>query len=250
MEAIPGCDTIWYIPNFITEDEEQYLIRKAGKTSHHKWKHLGNRRLQVWGGEILQNGTLLKQPLPQFLVKYPNIISRLKSTSAFTSSPHGEPNHVILNEYLQGQGIMPHEDGPIYHPVVATISLGSHTMFHYYQYANEPSGQRPHEAGRSIDPNPVVSLLLERRSLIVTTGEMYMGHLHGIEETNQDDILQGALVSLKTGDSTEIANQHLLTDKEIIKVMEYGGSLKRGTRHSLTFRDVGRVAKQTLICNT
>lgn len=28
----------------------------------------------------------------------------------------------------------PHKDGPLYHPVVGTVSLGSHTVFHYYAY--------------------------------------------------------------------------------------------------------------------
>ncbi|KAF8624064.1 hypothetical protein AX15_006076 [Amanita polypyramis BW_CC] len=180
--CIPGSDTVRYIPNFVSLDEEEYLIRKIKETPHQKWKQLGNRRLQVWGGEILQNGVLFGQSLPPFLKIFPNIISRLKVTDVFESSPHKEPNHVILNEYLPGQGIMPHEDGPIYHPVVATISLGSHTVFHYYQYAEE-SGSTGNEGsygrGRTVKPSPVMSVLLERRSLIITTDEMYSSRLHG-----------------------------------------------------------------------
>lgn len=63
-----------------------------------------------------------------------------------------QPNHVLINEYAPGQGIMvshkyaalgvcymlcvhaqPHEDGPLYHPIVTTVSLGSHTLLDFYQ---------------------------------------------------------------------------------------------------------------------
>ena len=74
----------------------------------------------------MHKNTLVPQAMPSFLTTYPDLMGRLSGTSAFTSSPHQRPNHVIMNEYLPGQGIMPHEDGPSYHPVVATISLGSH----------------------------------------------------------------------------------------------------------------------------
>ena len=32
------------------------------------------------------------------------------------------PNHVLVNEYLPGQGIMPHTDGPLFHPTIATVN--------------------------------------------------------------------------------------------------------------------------------
>lgn len=40
-------------------------------------------------------------------------------------------NHVLVNEYLPGQGIMPHQDGPAYFPVVAIISLGSPAVMRF-----------------------------------------------------------------------------------------------------------------------
>lgn len=80
----------------------------------------------------------------------------------------------------------PHEDGPAYHPVVATISLGSHTVFHYYAYEKEGEenpgldpGNSNTPTGRIVNQKPVLSVLLEPRSLVVSTGEMYVSHLHG-----------------------------------------------------------------------
>ncbi|KAF8737049.1 hypothetical protein AX14_013579, partial [Amanita brunnescens Koide BX004] len=248
LACIPGSNSVWYIPNFVTEEEEEYLIHKIKDTPYQRWKTLGNRRrLQIWGGEILQNGILFAQPLPPFLKIFPNIISRLKLIGAFTTSPHKEPNHVILNEYLPGQGIMPHEDGPIYHPVVGTISLGSHTILHYYQYAKEPGSTdncTPSGKGRAVGSIPVMSVLLERRSLIITTDEMYSSRLHGIEGTDRDEISQDGLVRLSTGTVHEIANRDLLTDEDVVQVVRHGGSLNRTVRYSLTCRDVCRVAKK------
>lgn len=43
------------------------------------------------------------------------------------------PNHVLVNEYNAGQGIMPHTDGPAFHPLIATLSLGSHTLLDFYK---------------------------------------------------------------------------------------------------------------------
>ena len=42
------------------------------------------------------------------------------------------PNHVLLNEYLPGQGIMPHLDGNLFFPTITTINLGSHTVLNLY----------------------------------------------------------------------------------------------------------------------
>jgi alkylated DNA repair protein alkB family protein 6 len=44
-------------------------------------------------------------------------------------------NHILVNEYLPGQGIMPHQDGPLYHPVVAILSLGSPALMHFTPHA-------------------------------------------------------------------------------------------------------------------
>lgn len=45
--------------------------------------------------------------------------------------PGRDPNHVLLNAYKPGQGIMPHQDGPLYHPGVCILSLGSPTVMHF-----------------------------------------------------------------------------------------------------------------------
>src|SRR5258708_801623 len=72
------------------------------------------------------DSVLIDQPLPVWLVN--PVIPRLKQLGIFTSTPHRGPNHVLVNEYEPGQGIMPHEDGEAYAPIVATVSLGGTTI--------------------------------------------------------------------------------------------------------------------------
>lgn len=129
----------------------------------------------------------------------------------FKDAPHGEPNHCLVNEYLPGQGILPHEDGPAYHPIVATVSLGSSAVLDLY-----PKGDTERSQWR---------VFQERRSLLITTGEMYNGWLHGIAELEFDVQLE------------EVVNWGLVDRK-----MDYAEARsERGTRISLTFRDVLKV---------
>lgn len=220
---VPGSKATYYIPNFVTEDEEIFLLRKIQETPQLKWKQLSNRRLQTWGGDLTAKNVLIVQPFPTFMCNYPDLISRIASTGAFDVSPHQRPNHVILNEYYPGQGIMPHQDGPAYHPVVATLSLGSHTVMHYYDL---PARE------------PVLSLFLEPRSLVITAQEQYTVRAHGIDSVTGDRVgefvwANAEMIGRGLGGGGEgTANPSFPTEGEV---------LLRGTRYSLTFRDVTRV---------
>ncbi|KAF9529122.1 hypothetical protein CPB83DRAFT_765752 [Crepidotus variabilis] len=229
---IPGYDA-FYIPNFVSVAEEEYLIQKILSSPQSRWKTLPNRRLQIWGGEITSKGSLITQPLPSFFTVYPDVLSRIKATRVFENSPHKGPNHVIMNEYLPGQGIMPHEDGPQYHPVVATLSLSSHAVFHYYQYVDE-NNDISKAGGKSIDKAPILSLLLEPRSLVISLGTMYTSYLHGIDPVEEDFV--------STDGTSKIANIDSLR-QETRESIQAGHPLKRGSRYSLTCRDVERVSR-------
>ncbi|KAI0312636.1 hypothetical protein OF83DRAFT_1165905 [Amylostereum chailletii] len=220
------------------------------ETPQPKWRQLANRRYMPTTsvtsarGDLTNTNVLVPQAMPEFVTKYPDIISRLKDTGIFDKSPHERPNHIIMNEYHAGQGIMPHEDGPSYYPTVATLSLGSHTVMHYYRYADEPSAAT--SVGRPIDPTPALSLLLEPRSLVITSSELYTSHLHGISETDIDLFSVHAShedASRVDDGRVRVANWEMLTGKTEKRAVREGGTLVRGTRYSLTCRDVGRVAR-------
>ncbi|PWA92937.1 Oxoglutarate/iron-dependent dioxygenase [Artemisia annua] len=110
--------TVYYIPDFISDTDQTQLLNKIYTAPVSKWKSLKNRRLQDWGGIVHGKG-LLPQDLPSWLTKITEKIS--EESSLYPSAI----NHVLINEYLPNQGIMPHQDGPAYFPVVAILSLGS-----------------------------------------------------------------------------------------------------------------------------
>ncbi|KAI0363234.1 hypothetical protein BV20DRAFT_975913 [Pilatotrama ljubarskyi] len=251
---VPGTSNTYYIPDFVSEEEEEYLIRKIHEAPQPWWKRLANRRLQIWGGDLTAKKALIPQDMPAFVNQYPDIVGRIRDTGAFKGSAHGQPNHIIMNEYAPGQGIMPHEDGPAYHPVVATLSMGSHTVFHYYKYkldddaapaqAEQSAGtttaagpMMASGSGRPIDPTPVLSLLLEPRSLVITTSSLYTSHLHGIDEVQADIFTPDGRTSQE-----RIANFDMLRGKAEKEAIANGGKLERGMRFSLTCRDVEKVA--------
>src|ERR1700691_882114 len=127
----------------------------------------------------------------------------------------------------------PHEDGPSYHPVVATISLGSHAIFHYYSYRSDDtlgSANQSADTGRLVDPTPVLSLLLEPRSVVITTSSLYTSHLHGIQELEEDIIIPAGDGQMPlVGDlNVPIANWHMLTGEKERSIMQDGGALRRG----------------------
>jgi alkylated DNA repair protein alkB family protein 6 len=149
----------------------------------------------------------------------------------------------------------PHEDGPSYHPVVATISLGSHAVFHYYNYKSEDplaaseSTNQSSDTGRVVNPVPILSVLLEPRSVIITTSSLYTSHLHGIQELHEDVIAPTSAadtrIPLVVGLDVPIANWQMLTGENERRIVRDGGTLRRGTRYSLTCRDVEKVAGGT-----
>ena len=154
------------------------------------------------------------------------IIDRISSLGIFEGAPHGI-NHCLINEYLPGQGIMPHEDGDAYFPVVATVSLGGSLVLDVTEKRTVDGGdvgvEDPKEPKRW-------RVLQEPRSLLLTTGSAYTGTLHGIDEITEDSNL---------GPET-VANWSLLGGREAIEAN--GGCNARTDRISLTYRDVKKVS--------
>ena len=111
-------------------------------------------------------------------------------------------------------------------------------MFHYYRYRQDDGSlisSSPHGRGRAIDNSPAVSVLLEPRSLVITTGSLYTSHLNGIDDLTED-VLPAPI------NGPRIANADLLGGSQARDFVFNGGVLQRKTRYSLTCRDVERVA--------
>lgn len=217
IPEIPG--SMFYIPNFIDHKQEADLLKAIPSN---RWIQLQHRRLQTHPSSISKNNTLLEAPLPAWLV-YP-ITSKFKSFGLFSDSPHHAPNHVLINEYNPNEGIMPHEDGAAYYPIVATVSLSSTLCLDIYKKAQDGEESR-------FNTTPKWRVLQEPRSLLVTCGSAYTDTLHGISEIEVDEDLRPETV----------ANWSLLDDSKTI--IDNGGKNVRTTRISLTYRDVLKVSK-------
>lgn len=154
------------------------------------------------------------------------VVDRISSLGIFEDAPHGI-NHCLINEYLPGQGIMPHEDGDSYFPVVATVSLNGSLVLDVTEKRKTDGDS---DAG---DPKELKRwrILQEPRSLLLTTGSAYTDTLHGIAEITEDSNLGAETV----------ANWSLLGNRETVEAS--GGCNTRTDRVSLTYRDVKKVSK-------
>ncbi|XP_053630212.1 alpha-ketoglutarate-dependent dioxygenase alkB homolog 6 isoform X2 [Cherax quadricarinatus] len=183
-----------------------------------KWKELAHRRLQNWGGLPHPKG-MVEEPIPSWLQEQMDKITTLR---AFEDKI---PNHVLVNEYLPGQGIMPHVDGPMFYPTITTINIGSHSVLEFYTPLQLHEEM---EQSRSLSMRNIGSLLLEPRSLLILKEDMYTSYLHGISQVTQDTVTQ------------DMFNFEQCTPM-------LGDVLTRGKRISLTIRHVPKVLKAKLV---
>ncbi|KAL4237620.1 Alpha-ketoglutarate-dependent dioxygenase alkB 6 [Mactra antiquata] len=168
---------------------------------------------------------MVPEELPEWLKVYTKKIS---SMGIFDEK---EANHVLVNEYLPGQGIMPHEDGPLFYPTVSTISLGSHTVLDFYsplQDSTKEDGDLV-SSSSSYESRYMCSVLLQPRSLILVRDDMYKVNLHGIAE-RKEDLVTDKIVNLDKCDDVSV-----------------GQTLTRSTRVSLTIRVMPKILKAKLL---
>ncbi|KAE8881231.1 hypothetical protein PF005_g27644 [Phytophthora fragariae] len=182
---IPG---VYYIPNWITQDEEEAILERvyAVPDDSDLWVRLKHRRLQMWGGEV--KAPFDPKPLPRWLMQ---ISQTLVDAGIF--SEEKKPNHALINEYGVGDCIMPHEDGPAYYPFVSIISTGAECRVTFEPHRALASTDSTAESSSATvsEVVPHFDFQLERRSLLLFTGEAYTRYLHSI-----DNIEAGTRISL------------------------------------------------------
>ncbi|KAI9724650.1 MAG: hypothetical protein M1828_003519 [Chrysothrix sp. TS-e1954] len=207
----------YYFPNFITEEDAEFI---NSQIESKPWHELTHRRLQVFPAQLTSSNTLLTtKALPTWMTSI--LQPKLNDLGIFNDTTHTAMNHILVNNYRPGEGILPHEDGPAYAPVTATVSLGSPTILDIYEKATEKF---------SGNGQPVARLYQEPRSLLVTRDEAYETLMHGITETDVD----------KGINADSVANWSLLATPE--KYIDAEGRSHRQERISLTCRDVVKVS--------
>uniref|UniRef100_A0A1A9UX92 Fe2OG dioxygenase domain-containing protein n=1 Tax=Glossina austeni TaxID=7395 RepID=A0A1A9UX92_GLOAU len=215
-------ETAMYIPNFITSEEEQIILSHVERTPKPKWTQLLNRRLINYGGIPHVNG-MLAEEIPLWLQTY---VEKINNLNIFETQ---KANHVLVNEYRPGQGIMPHTDGPLFFPTISTISLGSHTIL---EFSRRDVDEKDANSTVTINPDKrkvLFKLILEPRSLLILKDSLYSDYLHSISEVVEDTLCD-RICNYENCEST----------------YKMGDCLKRSTRISLTIRNVPKTTKMKL----
>lgn len=60
-------NSAYYIPDFLTVEEEQLLLKNVYNVPQSSWTQLSRRRLQNWGGLPLPNG-MIQEAIPQVII--------------------------------------------------------------------------------------------------------------------------------------------------------------------------------------
>ena len=108
---------------------------------------------------------MIAEPIPDWLEVYMNRVNSIKGVFGEGT----KANHVLVNEYLPGNGILPHLDGPLFYPVISTISLGSAVSLDFYN---------PIDDTKSCDSIQFhdryqFSIYVQPRSLLVLSDQLY-----------------------------------------------------------------------------
>lgn len=139
---------------------------------------------------------------------------------------------------------MAHSDGPLFHPVICTISCGSHTLLEFYEKDEAKNADTKadqcstNESSNCADSNVqipksrqlVCKLLIEPGSLLILKDDMYNKYLHSISEVTEDLI------------TNNIAN----IDRCINFRNRLGEVVKRDRRISLTIRHVPKTSRMKI----
>lgn len=207
--------TAMYIPNFITFEEEERILEQIEKTPKPKWTQLLNRRLINYGGIPHPNG-MISEEIPSWLQAY---VDKINNLGIFESE---KANHVLVNEYLAGQGIMPHTDGPLFHPIITTLSCGSHTILEFTERQKSTETDEALQASKDVR----YKLLLEPRSLLILKDTLYSDYLHAISEYTEDTLCD-----------------RVCNFENCEAAYKMGDKMTRKTRISLTIRNVPKTSK-------
>ena len=242
-------DSVYYAKNFLTSRQSEEIISWLRTISEYSPQHdlaVSGVRLTEREESLQHNGkwtrlkharrkvALFDRTLPS--VDFPPILHRLSHTlvaiGAFPKSH--PPNHVLINEYRRGEGIMPHTDGPAYESRTATISLGgsdvifklwprnrSHDINTNAENSSSISKMTSDDKQSATDQpsktEPSLELILHGNgSLVVFANDAYLNHCHEITE----DILE------ETTSSNGVCGNDV----------NGGTVVRRGHRISLTFR--------------
>ena len=150
--------------DFITPSMEDALMNEI---DNQKWVVDYDRKLQYYG---YRNELEKPYDLVQFPVPMPPLMQQLSEQIVERNILINQPDQVIINEYLPGQGIRPHKDRNYFENQICGINLGSGCIMRFLKGAY------------------VVDIEVPRRSLYVMQDEVLYKWKHAIPPRKKDII--------------------------------------------------------------
>ncbi|XP_005002580.1 alpha-ketoglutarate-dependent dioxygenase alkB homolog 6 isoform X3 [Cavia porcellus] len=239
---------IYYVPDFISKEEEEYLLRQVYNAPKPKWTQLSGRKLQNWGGLPHPRGMVLER-LPPWLQRYVDKHSSPVPAWEPCYDPEGGEVHSCpaqpwcpLSSRMRMDHCTTRLSAPsAWAPIPCWISTSrgnQRTMMSQNRNLvafHPPCLWIPTDLQPALQPRPpprpTTSLLLEPCSLLVLRGTAYTRLLHGI-----------AAAPVDTLDATSLP-----ANAAACQSARPGACLVRGTRVSLTIRRVPRVLRANLL---
>ncbi len=165
-----------YFSNFISEDEEKNLIKTI---DNQPWLNDLKRRVQHYGWKYDYKARAVTHDL--YLGKLPDWLQIFADNLHHKNIFEKIPDQVIINEYQVGQGISAHIDCvPCFGDRIASLSLGSDAVM---EFINPNTNQK-------------IPVLLEKRSMVLLTGDARYKWQHAIPARKTDKI-NGEIVTRK-----------------------------------------------------
>jgi alkylated DNA repair dioxygenase AlkB len=161
--ALPG---LFLYPNFIDEERERQLLNEIDSQI---WIVDYLRRLQYYGyrNELDKPYDLIPFPIPM-----PPLIYQLSQEIVEQKILLYQPDQVIINEYVPGEGIKPHKDRAYYENQICGVNLGSGCIMRFIKGKNEE----------------VIDVEIPRRSLYVMQDDARKKWKHAIPPRKKDNI--------------------------------------------------------------
>lgn len=228
----PELSELYYVPEYISKEEEEQIVQRIKQTPEEFKSKLKKRTCQEWGCtmcSVCEKSFVSDANTPLWVQQTTDM---LVYDGIFTPSIF--PNSVRIHEYEHNEGIGPHSDGPIYVPLVTVLSAASTSVMHFYPrtplHESDPMEHYrdtfKFKDGVIGSKTPMLSVILEPRSLLIFAGDCYYDYPHGISDESVIDLRPGCGCG-------KIVNRHLLSD-ETNKLQE----IRRSYRVSLTTRNL------------
>lgn len=165
---VPG---LYIYPNFISAPQEMELLQEIDKQI---WVVDYSRRLQYYG---YRNELEEPYQLISISLSIPQQIHRLSEELVNKELLDLQPDQVIINEYLPGEGIRPHKDRNYYENQICGVNLGSGCIMRFIK-------------GKNLE---VIDIEMPQRSMYIMQDDARKKWTHGIPPRKKDNI-NGILV--------------------------------------------------------